>query len=77
MYLLMSSRQNLLHVDDVMFHEVFVEEMIDLQSGHEGSRGNIVIAVKNQGHLDLKMTDVALESFSLTVRRWLLFSLNL
>ena len=39
--------------------------MINFQSGDEGSRSDIVIAVINQGHLALKMANVALESFSL------------
>jgi len=31
-----------------MLHQVFVEGMIDLQSGDEDSRGDIVIVVINQ-----------------------------
>jgi len=66
LYILLGSRQNILHVGDVVLHQVFVEGMIDLQSGDEGSCGDIIIVVIKQGHLALKITDIVLESFLLT-----------
>jgi len=64
LYVLLGSRQDILQAGDIKFHQVFVERVVGLQSDDKCNRGDIIIAVINQGHLALKITDATFESFS-------------
>ena len=61
--LLLGSRQNVLHVSDIVLHQVFMKGMIDLPSGNQCGCDNIIITVINQYHLTLEITHVAFERF--------------
>jgi len=64
LYVLLGTRHNVFQVGDIMLHQVFVEGMVGLQSSSECSCDNIIITVTDQRYLTLKITDIALEGFS-------------
>jgi len=56
LYVFLSSRQDISHLDDFILHQVFVR-VGDLQPTDECSGNHVVIAAIHQGHLALKITD--------------------
>ena len=61
---LLGSIHNVLHVGDVMLHQVLVQRVIGLQSSNERDRSNIIVTVINHGHLVMEITNIALEGLS-------------
>ena len=57
---LLSPNQNIPHLGDVILHQLFVEEIGELQPTDKGSGSYILIAVVYQGHLTLKVVNVVL-----------------
>ena len=57
---LLNPNKNIPHLGDAILHQMFVEGVGDLQSTDEGGSGYVLIAVVHQGHLALKVINVAL-----------------
>ena len=58
------SRQDVLHVSDIVLLQMLVKEVINLQPDNEHGCNNIVATVINHDHLILKITDVVLEGLT-------------
>ena len=58
--ILLGLSENVSHLGDLVFHQLFVEGVGDLQPTNE--RGHVVIAVIHQSHLALKITDILFEA---------------
>ena len=59
---LLSPDEDIPHLGDVILHQIFVEGVVDLQPIDKGDNGYILIAVVYQGHLALKVINVALQT---------------
>ena len=62
LYVLLSLRENVPHLDNFMLHQVFVEGIGELQPTDERIGSHVVIAVIHQGHLALEITGVIFEA---------------
>ena len=58
--ILLGASEDVPHLGDLVFHQLFIEGVCDLQPTNE--RGHVVIAVIHQNHLALKITDIVFET---------------
>jgi len=62
--ILLDASENVPHLGDLVFHQMLVEGMGDLQSTDERGGSHFVITVIHQGYLALEITDIVFEALS-------------
>ena len=65
LYVLLSSRQDILHADDIMLHQMPIEGTVGLQSSSKCGYSDVITTVINQRHLGMEIADVTLQGLSL------------
>ena len=60
--ILLDASEDIPHLDDLMFHKMFVEGVGDLHPTYERNDNYVIIAVIHQSHLALKITDILFEA---------------
>jgi len=62
---LLSPDEDIPHLADVILHQMFIEEVGDLQPTDEGGSVYVLVAVVHQGHLALEIINVVLQTPSI------------
>ena len=60
--ILLGASEDVSHIGDLVFHQVLVDRIDDLQPTSERDGSHIVITVIHQSHLVMKITDILLEN---------------
>ena len=60
--ILLGASEDVSHIGDLVFHQVLVDRIDDLQPTSERDGSHIVIIVIHQSHLVMKITDILLEN---------------
>ena len=60
--ILLSASEDNPHLGDLMFHQMLVERVVDLQPTDERGDSQVVVAIVHLSHLALKITDILLEA---------------